>query len=588
MSKELKDDFLNIIEGMDLIDEYGNGGSQLAKEKLGPDGRPCLNLTVYMVALGKREERRATLAAGTARLKHPEHKTAEETLKEQQDLKKSQIAEAKVLAAMEQKTLITAAVQKELNKGSGAGAKDKKAATQADDSSEMCKYDTRCFKHREGTCTKQHTGPPVPQNDCKGWNNLTSKTGLCLNGLNGNICNEAHPPRTDGIRFRQFSPTYKGGKVKGDHNTEIITYEICSSCTSANGDELKQGELWESGTLRPFRAVLPNSSLSTYSMYPTPTYLSPMILDLTQVRLATDEEEDVFECIAKVNMIYQIPEKSANIREIPVDHPINSGNFRSSILNKDDNNSLAEGATLCESLTSVFDKPVSPDLFGPLRTNSPDMYIMTEDHAGTNHTILNMEPNKHPGYVVWDGASSLHAAGNLAILDQSSLVKLLHEIRIKGATGTTVANIAGRPHNQREALSNLTVFLPTLGEHILSLGRATQVNEDGNLSIFLLNAFEGYHILLSDSHIRGLVRDFQLAIQPYIIGTAVQEGFLWREELQPHNRESAERQYHENLTKGASSINITVDQPVTSPTNLDAGLSMLANTRLARADASSA
>ncbi len=76
MSKELKDDFLNIIEGMDLIDEYGNRGSQLAKEKLGPDGRPCLNLTVYMVALGKREERQATLAAGTARLKHPGHKSA--------------------------------------------------------------------------------------------------------------------------------------------------------------------------------------------------------------------------------------------------------------------------------------------------------------------------------------------------------------------------------------------------------------------------------------------------------------------------------------------------------------------------------
>ena len=78
---------------------------------------------------------------------------------------------------------------------------------------------------------------------------------------------------------------------------------------------------------------------------------------------------------------------------------------------------------------------------------------------------------------------------------------------------------------------------------------------------------------------------------PYIIGTATLVNNLYREELEPSMRKAAQQEYTENLNSQMSTLNMVSTVPVSttqSSSHLDAGLSMLANIREAKADSTSA
>jgi len=252
------------------------------------------------------------------------------------------------------------------------------------------------------------------------------------------------------------------------------------------------------------------------------------------------------------------------------------------------------------------------------------LHILYEQEA---HLYTMTVPKQPPDSAMWDCAATLFAVPSAAMLSQSSLRRLATPLVIRGATGTTQASLIGRPINMREALSQDAVVISGLHEHIIPLGRATQANKDGHRSIFVLTDTGGRHILLSDTHIMNIVTKFFVEVQGHVIGTAELVNNLYREFHEGPGFEEAKLAYSANLAARINTMSLApvasdststnlnssnhlwkqalhreIDQLIDnnvmeelpkdargeyiSPTNLDAGISMLANTRQAKAASS--
>ena len=240
-----------------------------------------------------------------------------------------------------------------------------------------------------------------------------------------------------------------------------------------------------------------------------------------------------------------------------------------------------------EAMEKIFTDP-EVDYSWDSDSDSEHNPILVEQ---TMESVMHMVPNQHPCSCIHDTGATTSAVGNGAILKADSLCRLQAGINIRGATGVAQVNIIGIPHNQRDAIAMPTLLIPGLTEHILSVPKATQRNSDGHCSVFHFNAYASYHILLSDPHVQKINAKYLEDMEPYVIGTATLVNNLYREELEPSMRKAAQQEYTENLNSQMSTLNMVSTVPVSttqSSSHLDAGLSMLANIREAKADSTSA
>jgi len=631
--------YQSTIEILELSENSGKGEhSQLGQNKVGDDGREAPNLMPILKHMCEMQIRNQFMNKSVKEFKTASNKSTSE--KSSTETTKQEAKEQKVLTVTEQTAMITKAVHEALKiapNGSGGGGaakdsrKDKTDKGKSDTrSTTISRCDDDCYNHREGKCPYKHTSPSTGKDSkqklCDGWIENNNKNGICAYGeAHDSFCNRYHPARPGKPDHKQASPSFKGKRTGGE-KIEIITVDpsndpYCDfdSPTAPHATGLgpwgSSPQQTESGVSNEFGSGTPNNQRGVPSTLPNydldvlnnDTHSTIVYMDFSQIPRASAAQEATFSREESIQMIsdsegYEIELQALSAQELgihPIQHLFQAPEARKQFVDQM-NNTVMEGSTTRymveesiipgDELLSIvlspsshmarYERPV-PQADSSIFEQGSTLHILYE------HLYAMTVPTRHLDNSLWDCGSTLYAAPSAAMLHQPSLSRLEAPLIIRGATGTAPAVLIGHPKHLREALCKETIVIPGLQEHIYPLGRATHANSDGHRSIFLLTDIGGRHILLSDPHIKDVLAKFLTDVQRFVIGTAEQVNYLYREFHSGPGFDEAQREYSAHLTARVNTMSLVPEVSGSISSDLDKGLSMSANTRYTKTESSS-